>query len=68
MLTDTSLKNCCQLLQVVQDLHSCQRTYREYMKSKLTRNIQSGNSNEEKENWAKYISFDKVLWFVFFTY
>ena len=68
MLTDTSLKNCCQLLQVVQDLHSCQQTYGEYIKSKLTKKIQSGNSNEEKENWSKYISIYLVFWFVFFTY
>jgi hypothetical protein len=45
-----------------------QQTYWEYMKSKLTRNIQSGNSNEEKENWSKYISIYLILWFVFFTY
>ena len=52
----------------VQGLQSCQPTYREYIKSKLPRNIQSENSNEEKENWSKYISIYLVFWFVFFTY
>jgi len=67
MFTYTSLMFVIDICKT-EDLQSCQQTYGEYIKSKLTKKIQSGNSNEEKENWSKYISIDKVLWFVFFTY